>query len=360
MVKKILLGMGVLVALLAVFIVQSLSSGGAFKTLEPHFAGSCQIVEGVIGAEDVTIDPSTGFAYISAMDRRKLGADGTHDGGIYLYLPGSFEAPAKMISTYQGDFHPHGISLWKAPENSAMNDRLFVVSHPPVLDAEGNRAGQSSQVDVFEINGIILNHIRSVVPEDPISLNDVAATGPNTFYASIDRGSVTPLGQSLELYARLARSGILYGNGSQSRKILDGLVYANGVQTSRDGSTLYVAETTGKRVTSYAINQQTGALTLKSELDIDSGLDNIEVDESGNLWLASHPKTFDFLGHASDAANRSASQVFLISDDNGTLTSEEIYLNDGNPISGSSVAAPIGNRFIVGSVLEPHILDCTR
>ena len=360
MIRKILIGVGVLLTVLGIFTVQTLSSGGAFKTIEPHFGGTCQIVEGVTGAEDVTIDPATGFAYISAMDRRKLRTQGVHDGGIYLYLPGSFETPAKMISTYQGDFHPHGISLWKAPENSAVNDRLFVVSHPPILDAEGNRIGQSSQVDIFEINGIILNHIRSVRPDDPISLNDVAAIGPNSFYASIDQGSTTSLGRTLEVYGRLARSGVLYGNGEQSNKILGDLVYANGIQTSADGNTLYIAETTGKRLTAYTINRQTGALTFKSELDIDSGLDNIEIDENGNLWLASHPKTFDFLAHASDAAKRSASQVFLISDNNGMLTSEEIYLNDGNPISGSSVAAPIGNRFIVGSVLEPFILDCAR
>ena len=358
--RKILIGAGVLLAILAVFIVQTLASGGAFKTIEPHFAGTCQIVEGVAGAEDITIDPATGFAYVSAMDRRKLRSEGVHDGGIYLYLPGSFEAPAKMISTYQGDFHPHGISLWKAPENSGVNDRLFVVSHPPIIGADGAIEGQTSQVDIFEINGISLNHIRSVKPEDPISLNDVAASGPNTFYASIDQGSTTPFGRTLEVYGRLARSGVLYGNGDQSNKILSDLVYANGIQTSRDGSTLYVAETTGKRLTSYDINRQTGALTLKAELPIDSGLDNIETDENGNLWLVSHPKTFDFLGHAGDATKRSPSQVFLVSDANGQMSSEEIYLNDGDPISGASVAAPAGNRFIVGSVFEPFILDCAR
>ena len=356
--NKLLIGLFVVLLVGGGFVLQSMVSAGVFKTLEPHFDGQCRLVEGVTGAEDITIDPDTGIAYISAMDRRKLGAEGVHDGGIFLYLPGTFEAPARMLSTYEGDFHPHGISLWKAPENSMQNDRLFVVSHPPILADDGTITGQKSQVDIFEISGLILNHVASVAPRDAISLNDVAAIGPETFFASIDQGSTTSLGRTLEVYGRLARSGILLGHKGETEKILGDLVYANGVQVSEDNSTLYVAETTGKRLSAYAINPRTGRLTLKSELEIDSGLDNIEIAEDGSLWVVSHPKTFDFLAHAGDAAERSASQIFSVSDNGDALTATEIYLSDGNPMSGASVAAPVGNRFVMGSVFEPFILDC--
>ncbi len=356
--NKFLVGALVAILLMGGFVIQTMNSAGVFKTIEPHFGGQCRVVEGVVGAEDITVDPDTGIAYVSAMDRRKLAVEGTHDGGIYLYLPGTFEVPAKMLSTYQGDFHPHGISLWKAPENSGLNDRLFVVNHPPILAEDGSVSGQSSQIDIFEINGLILNHIASVAPRDPISLNDVAAFGPETFFASIDQGSTTDLGRTLEVYGRLARSGILLGHKGETEKILGDLVYANGVQISRDKSTLYVAETTGKRLSAYSINPRTGRLSLSGELEIDSGLDNIEIGDDGTLWLVSHPKTFDFLAHAGDAAKRSASQVFSVSNDEGNLSATEIYLSDGNPMSGASVAAPVGNRFIMGSVFEPFILDC--
>lgn len=357
--KKLFVGVIVVFLLIGGFVAQAMVSAGAFKTIEPHFGGQCTVVEGVTGAEDITVDPVTGIAYISAMDRRKLAASGEHDGGIYLYFPGTFEAPAMMLTTYEGDFHPHGISLWKAPENSGQNDRLFVVNHPPIMDDDGAVTGQSSQVDIFEISGLILSHVASVTPRDPISLNDVAAFGPETFFASIDQGSTTSLGRTLEVYGRLARSGILLGHKGETEKILGDMVYANGVQLSKDKSILYVAETTGKRLSSYAVNPNTGRLTLKGEREIDSGLDNIEIDADGTLWVVSHPKTFDFLAHAGDPANRSASQIFSVSDDGESLAETEIYLSDGNPMSGASVAAPVGNRFIMGSVFEPFILDCT-
>lgn len=343
--------------------IESMFSAGVFSTIEPHFAGQCTRVDGVVGAEDITIDVETGMAYISAMDRRTLAVTGEHNGGIYIYRPGSFATPLKFETDLNGPFHPHGIDLWKAPDDSDAKDRIFVVNHPIVQDENGEAPTTVSQIDIFEINDDTLNHIRTVNPTDPISLNDVAAAGPDSFYASIDKGSVTPLGLTLEVYGRLARAGVMYGNGNLMSRVAGDMIYANGIQISQDGKTLYVAETTGKRLSSFTISQIDGLLSPKADIEINSGLDNIEFDENGDLWVVGHPKTFDFLGHAANAAKRSPSQVFKVVWENSKMIASEIYLNDGNPISGASVAAPIetssGSRMLIGSVFEPFILDCS-
>lgn len=353
--KKLLVGVGAVSVVVVGLLVQTMHSAGSFRTLEPHFAGSCTRVDGVVGAEDITIDPLTGLAYISAMDRRTLAATGEHKGGIYTYMPGSFETPVKMASDLEADFHPHGIGLWKSPDN---NDRLFVITHPLVEGDDGDLVSVS-QIDLFDIDGSSLSHVRSVRPKEHVSLNDITAAGPDRFYASIDRGSVTKLGRTLEVYGRLARAGVLYGDRETTRKVLGGLVYANGVQMNRTGDILYVAETTGKRLSSYAVDPETGDLNPLEDTEINSGLDNIELGLDGSLWVVGHPKTFDFLAHADNAANRSPSQVFRITLGKEGLRTEEIYLNDGNPISGASVAAPYADRFLIGSVFEPFILDCS-
>ena len=36
-------------------------SAGQFKTIDSHFTGTCRSVEGVVGAEDLTIHPKTGI-----------------------------------------------------------------------------------------------------------------------------------------------------------------------------------------------------------------------------------------------------------------------------------------------------------
>lgn len=361
--RKTLIGSGLVVAVVAGLVVETMHTAGVFRSIEPHFDGQCTRVDGVVGAEDITIDPETGMAYISAMDRRTLIATGEHKGGIYIYRPGSFAAPIKFETDLDQPFHPHGIDLWKAPDDTDENDRIFVVTHPIVPGEDDAPGTPISQIDIFEINGDKLNHIRSVNPVEPISLNDVAAAGPDSFYASIDQGSVTPLGRTLEVYGRLARAGVMYGKDSLMTRVAGDMVYANGIQVSGDGKTLYVAETTGKRLSSFAISQIDGLVSSTAEIKINSGLDNIEFDDNGDLWVVGHPKTFDFLAHAGDATKRSASQVFKVTWENGEMAASEIYLNDGNPISGASVAAPAktssGERMLIGSVFEPFILDCS-
>jgi hypothetical protein len=38
---------------------------------------------------------------------------------------------------------------------------------------------------------------------------------------------------------------------------------------------------------------------------------------------------------------------------------EEVYLDDGSTISGSSVAAVRGNRLLIGEIFDEGFLDCT-
>jgi arylesterase/paraoxonase len=60
------------VVVAAAFTGRILWIGGVFRTIEPHFAGHCHLVTGPVGAEDITIHPKTGIAYISASDRHAV------------------------------------------------------------------------------------------------------------------------------------------------------------------------------------------------------------------------------------------------------------------------------------------------
>lgn len=42
----------------------------------------------------------------------------------------------------------------------------------------------------------------------------------------------------------------------------------------------------------------------------------------------------------------------------GAYTVDEIYLNNGEPLSGSGVAAVFGDTILIGSVFDPRPLLC--
>ena len=87
------------------------------------------------------------------------------------------------------------------------------------------------------------------------------------------------------------------------------LAYANGINISRDGTVLYVAETVGEKIALFTRNTDTNELMFQQSLDMDSGIDNIELDSKGNLWIGSHPKLLTFTRHAKNAEKLSPSQV---------------------------------------------------
>jgi arylesterase/paraoxonase len=95
------------------------------------------------------------------------------------------------------------------------------------------------------------------------------------------------------------------------------------------------------------------------EIDLGTGINNIEVDSAGGLWIGAHPQLFKFLQHAKDSSKLSPSQVqYLIPLADGSYDIKEVYLNKGDGISASSVAAVYDKRLLIGAVFEAKFLDC--
>ena len=64
-----------------------------------------------------------------------------------------------------------------------------------------------------------------------------------------------------------------------------GIPYANGINVSPDGGTLYVGSTTGGSVHVFGIDPTSGALEERGEIAVGSGVDNIEIDEAGEVLI---------------------------------------------------------------------------
>jgi arylesterase / paraoxonase len=350
--KRILLILLIIGLLAGGFIVKLLYDAGYFKTIQPHFAGTYEKLATQAGAEDLSIDYQTGMAFISTDDRRfnSKNPQKRVKGKIYaLDLKSEKPSPVDLTADFQADFHPHGIDLYR------QGDKLWVF----VINHRQEKNEKKSYVEIFEYINQSLIHLESISDESLMySPNDLVAVGERQFYVTNDhyyRSGDWRI--SVENYLRLPYSFVNFYDGKTFQKAARGISYANGINISKDGKWLYVAATTGKKIIIYRRDIQTGQLTESQEIDLNTGVDNIEIDEADNLWIGCHPKMLAFVAHAGDAKKYSPSQIYKIEKKGDTFqTPQEIFLNDGKAYSGLSVAGFYQKRLLIGSVFEPGIL----
>ena len=327
----------------------SIPSSGAFAELEPKLVDQCRRVDVAPGTEDVAIDPELSLAFISAADRRgwynESDVAGTYPkNGIYaLALDGS--DAVTRVSPEIDNFLPHGISLWRGDNGEK---RLFVVNHPP---------NGAEIIEIFSVGeDAALTHLESVSFAAMHSPNDVVGVGPRAFYASNDRGFEEGFMAWLEAYMALPFSSVVYFDGERGGIIQKGMTYANGINQSPDGRTLYVAEVLKRRIAVFDRDVATGALNWRTAFKANTAPDNIDIAPDGALWVGGHSKIFDFLAHAKDASAIAPSHVVRIDPESGEY--EDMFISVDGEINASSVGAANEDTLIVGAVFDGHVMVC--
>jgi arylesterase/paraoxonase len=316
---------------------------GAMRRFEDKLVDQCRRIDVAPGTEDVTFDPTTGLAFVSSDDRRANLSSAPVQGGIYAFSSDAPETVVKVSPDSFGDFHPHGVSLWRGANGEK---RLFVINH-----------AAKDKVEIFDVaDGGMLTHLESVAFEAMNSPNDVLGVGPRQFYATNDRGYKNGLLSTLEAYLALPFASLVYFDGAKGEKVARGLVFANGVNVSPKGDEVYVSELLRRRVSVYARDAQTGALSLTRRLKTMTNPDNIEVADDGALWIGGHPRIFEFLKHAEDAAYPAPSEIVRLDPKNGA--ERQVFLDTKGRLNASSVGAVHGDTLIVGAVFDGHVMLC--
>jgi arylesterase/paraoxonase len=347
MTKRILIGLAILAGLIAGWGIYLYWVAGQFKFIEPHFSGTCKVVGGVIGPEDITIHPRTGIAYVSACDRRAVQGGRPGSGAIYAYDLNAVNAePVNLTPDADPDFRPHGIGLFAGDEG---RDVLFVINHQ----------GGEHRIEVFDLQDGDLTQRKVLTSSMLVSPNDVVGVGPEAFYVTNDHRYPSGWRRTLEDYLRLRRSNVLFYDGSGFVEAASGIGYANGINVSPDGRLLYVCSITEGALHVYDRDPRSGSLEHREEIVLHTGADNIEVDAEGGLWIGAHPQLLTAARHFKDPRALSPSQVLhLTPRAGGGYEVQEVYLDTGEQISASTVAAVRGNRLLIGAVFEPKFLDC--
>lgn len=343
------------VVLVVALLARLAKDGGLLRSIEPLEWGECEAIHGVIGAEDISIDQMNNTAYIGADDRRSYLSTGdqssVENGAIWtLDLTNPNSQPQKLSIDFDGVFHPHGISLLMGDKGVK---EVYVVNHITPTEHE---------IDVFTL--IAPNQLklrRRITFPEMISPNDIVVVDQDRFFMTNDHGNPRhTIMEKVEDYLGLPLSNVVYFDGEKAQVVIDGLKMANGIQLDQQGQNLYVAESTGRRVTRYIRGKTQTEWFKQGSVAVRSSVDNLEWGGEHHLLTAAHPKAFDFLAHVKDSETLSPSEVIRIDVSGDKMTSETVYMNMGEALSGSSVATKSHKTLLIGTVFEPHFLRCVK
>jgi len=351
----------IVLSLLTIHFIGIARDGGLFRSINEDIdLAACEALTGPVGAEDMSVDPVRQVAYIAADDRRRAFIGDSlityPNGGIWVLDLSKPDSQAKKLDIQMtGSFHPHGLALRFSDKDSIDAGRaieLYVVNHKDVSNHE---------VDVFTISSTgELKLRRRISAPEFISPNDLVVVAKDQFFFSNDHGSSRPSPMVVvEDYLGLPLSSVGYFDGEEGHIVISGLRHTNGLALSDNQQTLYVAESTARQISRYQRAGSNKQWKLRDSLNVMTGIDNLEWDPQGNLLTGAHPRLFDFIAHAENGENKSPSEVVRIDVSGDEMSYETLYLNSGEALSGSSVAAQFNQQILIGSVFEAHFLRCS-
>jgi len=341
---RILKKMGlVLFLLLSIFIAYTLVSTGFFRTIEPILDGAILKKIPIKGAEDMMVSRQDSFVLISATDRANLSKKDTKDGGLYLIdLKVANYTPIPLTASLNIDFEPHGISFFK-------KDSIYHVM--AINHAKGRHS-----IEVFELRKHSLIHQRTLRDPSMIQPNDLVMMDENRFYFTNDHRYTAGIGKLMEEYLGLAVSNAIYFDGENYIEVADGIAYANGINFDKHRNLIFIASPRSFSVKVYA-RKEDGTLTHIEDIACKTGVDNIEFDEDHNLWIGCHPSLLRFNSYHSGKKETAPSEIIKINyKKKGDYAVEKIYVEDGQEMSGSTVAAIYHDLIFVGNVMDEEFL----
>ncbi|MEP3209162.1 MAG: SMP-30/gluconolactonase/LRE family protein [Maribacter sp.] len=318
-------------------------STGYLRTIENTFDGQVVKEIAIAGAEDITLIPENGFALVSASPRKSELEVQERLGALYLIDLNSKQYETKKLTAdLKMPFAPHGISMYQ-------NDSTY-----KVMAVNHTQKGHS--FEVFQLQDATLTFEKTITDPAIVSPNDVVMIDENRFYFTNDHKYEDGIGRFVEDYVGIGLSNVVYFDGENYIEVAKGIGYANGINYDKKRKLLFVASPRNFEVKVYAVNED-GLLDFIEDIDCGTGVDNIEFDSEGNLWIGAHPNLLRFSSYAAGKKETAPSEIIKI-DYRGSndYSIEKVYINDGTSMSASTVAVPYDDIILTGNVMDSHFL----
>lgn len=355
MLKKIFAGLGLLLLILIGFVVYVLMTTGFFRDIENKFDGKLVTKINIPGAEDFALSREDNFLIISSDPRKHDDTGKPANGGLYyMDLSSDNFKPQLLTGNLGREIYPHGIHMIKL---DSIKYRLFVINHVPKENSAAiNHLEKNHYIEIFDLENGVLQFIEQ--KDHPLikSPNDVVAIDAERFYFTNDHYSDTSFGRFREDYLGWPNTNVVYYDGSDYEIVDDGIAYANGINYDEVNNRLFVASPRAFLTKVYDVNED-GSLDHIEDIDCNTGVDNIEFDAEGKIWIGSHPNLIHFSEYALGRQKKAPSELIKIDyRGKGDYDLETVYMSDGSDMSACTVAAVHNDLIFLGNVMDPGFL----
>ncbi|MDG2243863.1 MAG: hypothetical protein P8L66_10255 [Rhodospirillaceae bacterium] len=348
--KAVAIFLGAALLLVAIVVMSFMIRGGAFEEVVSISPGACRPIEIQEGsAEDLQIDRKSGTAFLSVLDRRGI-VEGQSVKGSILALPLNSQKVKLSNALYSQpqDFRPHGLSIFVADNGT---ETLIVINHA--------LAGERIEIFEKQESQQLFSHVETITSPLLREPNDLVAVGPRQFYVANDSGATNGLEKAAEMIFGWGMSPLFYFDGSGLGVVDTGLKSSGGINVSPSYTELYVGETVGESIRVYRLERDRSLGEHADTINLQAGVDNIDIALNGDLWIANHTNTLALVQHFVNSDSPAPTQIqrLQILEDSGARITT-IYENDGTEFSAGSVGAKYGNEFLIGSITERKLLRC--
>ncbi|KAG4034208.1 hypothetical protein MFRU_003g01810 [Monilinia fructicola] len=382
--------------------------GRPISPIETHNA-TCERIDnlGIEACEDMWFHHASGYLYMAcsdvqsrlqwlpAADRLNASGRGLTDRIAILDTrgSGSLESRLKWMTTDNfsgnngdGTFNLHGFDIRLDPKSDTLS--LLLINHrPPInpvtgvsLDAVG--LGANSTIELFQshVGSDSMRHVRTYTDPAIQTPNQVAWVNDNAFVFTNDHSAKVGFRRHLD---------IILGGGSvgycDSHKNLcniahsNGFTGPNGLVTGRDGL-IYVPNTLLHEIHVFSLTEENTLLKLDT-LQAPYPIDNMSVDENGDIVAASFPQAYKWAQSLDDQSIKVPAAVVRIrrkgndfdrlnrgqaKEKKGLGKSEKGYFvetvveDDGGILSAVTTVVHDARKgkFYLGGITAPFIMTC--
>ncbi|TGO19579.1 hypothetical protein BTUL_0003g00330 [Botrytis tulipae] len=416
MARSLAYGGGIFVALIAILyqflfkhvIFEVLGVGRSVSSIDA-FNATCERIDnlGLEGCEDLWFHYDTGYLYMACSDiqsrlqwlpgagRLNISGRGVADriGILDTRGVGSLESRLQWMTTEKfsgnngdGTFNLHGFDIRPDPKTGAL--RILLINHRPPIDPitgatlDAGTLGANSTIELFhtQVGSVSMKHIKTYADPAIHTPNQVAWVNDDDFVFTNDHSHKVGFRRDLEVFLGGGSIGHCELRANHCNIVFStGLNGPNGLVTGRDGL-IYVPNTFLHEIQIFSLTEEK-TLLKRDTLQAPYPIDNMSIDENGDIIAASLPQGFKWFQNLHDQSIQVGAAVVRIrrrgSDFDRLIKegvrkekdlgkSEEGYIvetmveDDGKILTAATAAIhdAKNGKLYLGGITVPFIMTC--